>query len=286
MTNQGNDKMTSDQAEALMRLINELGVCADVQCVQVLGWSRWGDPTKLRSYETREGDFVRGYWDGGGIFYVQRFRAGGLEWLEPEDVWLQRKLRFGFWVPWFKKAVFCFNEHLSLARCLNKRFADGDNAPLGVAELYQSVVVGFGLIWLLLIEWPLLPIFTTGPIRTIGALIALYPITELFVFSLHWIFVATGRLENYRRSLATFLFNLPSLAVFFTIVSRLGGCQSGTAWDAFWENLGSILQLKPAMVTNGSVFCPIVPAYQWLVGSVVILIILANLVSAIARGEK
>ncbi len=76
------DGMTGEQAEALMRLINELGICEHVQCVEVLGWSQATDPTRLWSYEIPEGDFVRGYWDGVGIFYIQRFRVGAVEWAE------------------------------------------------------------------------------------------------------------------------------------------------------------------------------------------------------------
>ncbi len=40
MTNNGG--MTGEQAEALMRLISELGLCQDVKGVQMLGWSHWG----------------------------------------------------------------------------------------------------------------------------------------------------------------------------------------------------------------------------------------------------
>ncbi len=65
-----------------MRLINVLGVCKDVHCAVVLEWSRCPFPGRMTSYEMQHGDFVRGHWDGEGIFYVQQFRSGSIEWDE------------------------------------------------------------------------------------------------------------------------------------------------------------------------------------------------------------
>ena len=198
---------------------------------------------------------------------------------------LRASLEKGFWFPRFCAIIDFAYSRFSLGAHFNRWLANGGDAPKGVSELYQVVLVLIGFVWVLVVDSPIHPALTSQPLQLVGILIALYWITELFVFSLHWTFVATGELEAIRRSLATFLLNLVEIALFFAIVFTLTGCRSMTGWTAIYDSITSVFNLRLVAVQD-NLCCRVAAHYEIIVAGTLLAIIIASLVGAVVRPEK
>lgn len=207
---------------------------------------------------------------------LQRFRA-----------WLRTTLKEGFWFPAFRYFVDRAYKRISLGNWFNRWLTDGERAPSGATELYQFVLILIGAGWLFMVNRPAHPIFASQIFQVPGFFAALYPITELFLFSLHWTFVATGELHSIRRSLAAFLLNLFELAIYFSIAFALAGCSKNytAGWAAFYDNFRSIFNLELVAVRETAV-CQFSAHYEIVVAATLLVIIIASLVGAVVRPEK
>ncbi len=201
---------------------------------------------------------------------------------------IQEELRNGFWYPLFLLVIDRSYNVLSLARRINDNLKWAHNSPLGVSEIYQFLVVAIAILWnVILILFPSPPPFFYHPMaRAIGSFLALYVISELFLFLLHWVFVAQEPLENHRRSLASLTLNLFELGLLFTIVFRLNACQPVAGQvDPFLDNIKSLIRLHRVLTVDNTV-CNALAYYQLTFGFILISVIIAGVVSLIARKEK
>jgi hypothetical protein len=201
--------------------------------------------------------------------------------------WLQKRLVVGFWFPCFQTAIDLAYNYLSLAQCFNRWLTDGRKVSRGASEFYQFVLVIIGIFWVTFIDSPVHPVFTNRFFRFVGCVIALYLVTELFLFSLHWTFVATGKLHSVRRSLAGFLVNLFELALYFSIIFNLAGCQKNytKGWNAVYENLNSVFNLELVAVREIAV-CRIAAHYETVIAATLLVIVIASLVGAVVRPDE
>lgn len=191
----------------------------------------------------------------------------------------------GFWFPavrWFLDRLF---RTFSLGHRLN---AFLDRKSLGgpwVAEVYEMLSLVIGLLWIALIEWPVL---TTTAWIVFGLLVVFYRVLEILLFTLHWLFVAEGPVQSYRRSLLGFLINLCEIGIFFTIAYLLLGCFETPkgAWSALLENLSSAFSLEKVSGLHQARWIQVIAWFQLAICWVLVVLIVANVVGAIGRGEK
>lgn len=230
-----------------------------------------------------------------GAIFIVRWWQNSIEYAEKGFLLLkslQERFRKyfqeeGFWFPAFQACVKYVNSHFSVCNRLNRRFANGENAPLGVGELYQVLLIIIGVVWLILIDRPLHPIFQTQIFRLFGSIIAAYIIFELFVFSLDWIFVAEDPLESYRRSLATFLFSIIQVSLFFVILFILSACYGSSfdIWESAYTNTFGIISIRLVPLKNEGI-CSVYSEFQRIIGATLMVIIVASLVGAVIRKER
>jgi len=201
--------------------------------------------------------------------------------------WLRTRLIEGFWFPRFQALIRFLHTKLSLGYHFKRWLADGGEAPRGASELYQSVLLGLGLLWISLMDISPLPLLRTTGVRFLGLAVAMYPVTELLLFALQWTFVDIGRLHAVRRSLAGFLLNLFEIALYFSIAFSLMGCltQSTTKWVLIYDNLRSVFTLQ-LMTDAKRLCCSALAHYQVIVAATLLVIVIASLIGAVVRKEK
>lgn len=198
---------------------------------------------------------------------------------------LRRALAKGFWFPAVQCSITFVHERFSLNVRFNRWLASNSKSPPGASELYQFLIVVFVVAWVSLLDNPLHPAFTTLIARLVGVVVALYFITELLIFALHWTFVATGELHAVRRSLAGFLVNLFEVALLFSVALSLAGCQSHRGWTGVYENVRSVFKLELSTTARGP-SCQVLGHYEVVVAATLLVIVIASLVGAVARSEK
>ena len=205
----------------------------------------------------------------------------------PLRSWLRGKLLDGFWYPLFRSGVAKTYATISLGYRFKESFSLYGHVPAGAAELYQLILLVIGLAWLGFVMNPLSQVLSLPITQSMGAALALYPPTELLLFSLDWVFSAPRALRSYRRSLATFLLALVEVATYFTIAYTLAGCHLPFA-NAVANMTGSLFSLMRLQVfeAGGNSICSIMSHYQFVVGVWIIGIVVASLVGAVVRGER
>lgn len=197
--------------------------------------------------------------------------------------WLH--MQGGFWFPatrWFIDKLFCI---FSMGHRLN---AFLDRWSLGgpwVSEFYQFIGVLVGVCWIALIEKPFL---TSRGWIVLGLFLVTYRIAEIVLFSFHWLLVAEGSVQSSRRSLLGFLFNLCEIGIFFTIVYLLLGWfdPPQDAWAALFNSLSSVFSLEVLAGLKDAGWPKAVARLQLGISWALVVLILANVVGAIDRGEK
>ena len=196
---------------------------------------------------------------------------------------LRKRLRDGFWFPALQRAVGWLGDYASIGNRFI-RWVDDDGTrkgPAGAAELYVAFTLIVGVGWLALITHSV-PVLAAGPVRFIGAAFAIYRVVEIGLFSLDWVFVAQGRLQSERRSLACFLVNLFEVAVFSSIAAILGGCLGPLpTLSVLYNSLVAIFGLGLVEVGPGCA-CLVIAHTELLVAATVISVVLANLIGSVA----
>ncbi len=200
--------------------------------------------------------------------------------------WLQKKLEKGFWFPCFQRALTFLHDRVSMGVCLGRWFENGGNPIAGVSELYQFVIFLIGIVWISLINHPPLSILASRPVQVIGIILALYPVTELLIFSLHWTFVASEPLVAIRRSLAAFLLNLFEIAIYFSIVFILAQCEQPEklGWTAVYDSVKSIFNTELIVVADTRC-CNLLAHYELVIAVILLAIVIASLVGGVLRKE-
>lgn len=159
-----------------------------------------------------------------------------IRWLKKHD---------GFWFPvvrWLLDRLF---QTISVGYRVNVCFEKKSLGGSWVSEFYQLLWVLMGLCWIAVIQWPVL---TGSAWIVLGLIVAFYRVFEILLFGVHWLLVAEGPVESYRRSLLAFLLNLCEVGIFFAIAYLLLGCIDPLqgAWSVLFEGLRSVFSLKTA----------------------------------------
>lgn len=197
--------------------------------------------------------------------------------------WLQK--RGGFWFPGTIWVIDRFFRTLSVGHRLNVCFEKKSLGGPWISEFYQLFWVLIGLCWIALIDWPVL---TATPWIVLGLAVAFYRVFEILLFSLHWLLVAEGPVESYRRSLIGFLVNLCEVAMFFAIAYLLIGWFDPPqgAWSALFQSIRSVFSLETLSSQHKSGWPQALPRLQLGISWILVALIVANVVGAIDRGEK
>jgi hypothetical protein len=191
----------------------------------------------------------------------------------------------GFWFPAVKLSIDRLFRTLSLGYRLNDYLDKKSLGGAWVSEVYGLLGPVIGLLWIGLIEWPVL----TGTVWiVIGLLVVFYRVLEILLFTIHWLFVAEGPVKSYRRSLLGFIINLCEIGIFFTIAYLLLGCfvPPKSASSALYENLGSAFSLERVSGLRQANWIHVIAWFQLAICWVLVVLIVANVVGAIGRGEK
>jgi hypothetical protein len=197
---------------------------------------------------------------------------------------LRRRLSSGFWYPPFVRFVDSAYKRLSLGYGWNRWLAIGDSSPDGASESYQAAWLILAAIWVTFIYS--VATLSGRLFVWLGIGLALYRISEIFLFAVHWVFAAKKDLSATRRSLAGFLVNLLELSVLFTVLSILGRCSDTVSrWTIWNEHLRSIWTLE-LIPTSGSQSCRVFAQYEVVVAGALLLIVVASLVGGVIRPER
>ena len=200
--------------------------------------------------------------------------------------WIRKRFPNGLWFPLLEQAIDFAYSKLSPSEWFIRSFNLAGSRSPAAPELYQVLVVGIGAVWLSTIQQPSPSLFTSVGARAIGISLTVVVIADLFVFVLHWIFVDKKELESTSRSLATFGVSLIEISIAFAIIFSLGGCATQSrGWSIFYENLRSILKLRPAPVVD-SPGCEIASHFQLIIGGLILAVAIASLIGAIVRPKK
>ena len=199
-----------------------------------------------------------------------------IRWLKKHD---------GFWFPAVRWLLDWLFQTTSVGYRVNVCFEKKSLGGSWVSEFYQLLWVVIGLCWIAVIEWPVL---TGSAWIVLGLIVAFYRVSEILLLSIHWLLVAEGPVESYRRSLFAFLLNLCEVSIFFSIAYLLLGCVDPLqgAWSVLFEGLQSVFGLKTALTHVNSCWAQGLPRLQLIISWVLVALIVANLVSVISRGEK
>jgi hypothetical protein len=163
-----------------------------------------------------------------------------------------------------------------------------DGSPAAVSEVIQAFCIVSGIVWLACIRNPVHPAFSSELMRCVGIFVVAYHIIiDVLVFSLDWIFVATGPLENYRRSLAGFLLNLVEIAIFSAIAMLLAGCSpvNSSLWTLVGQQFTDVLQFAVSSGGEGRT-CTAIPVVRNVTGGFLLLIVVASLVGGLLRQDR
>jgi len=154
-------------------------------------------------------------------------------------------------------------------------------SPRWVSELYQLASVASAVALLFLApnnpEWALFPI----------AAYCIWRLIEIFVFALHWVFVARDPVESFRRSLFAFLVNVLEVALFTSILMVISQCaeRGASRGELLYRNLASIFSFSVLNDFGTGVACWLLPRAELTIGWVLLLIALTVVISGITRRE-
>jgi len=193
--------------------------------------------------------------------------------------------RGGFWFPfvkWIIDLLYCYS---SLGRLLNELFKRKSLGGPWVSEVYLLLNILIGLCWIAVIERPVL---TAIGWIVLGLIVVFYRIFETLLFILHWLIVAEGPVESYRRSLLSFLINLFEIGIFFAIAYLLLDCfdPPQDAWSALSKSVCSVFSLKKMSGLCEVGWSKALALFQLCISWTLVVLILANVVGAINRNEK
>jgi hypothetical protein len=204
--------------------------------------------------------------------------------------WLHQKLALGIYRGPFRRLVErC--ERLTLNRLLKRRvqtilgLPDTDT-PEWVSEIYQLLSLGIAIALLILAR------FAAPKIVFIVALIALYRPLEIFLFILNWVFVHSGPLHSYKRSLAGFMLNLVEVVIFYAAVYIGFGCMvpdQTTICTALYSSVRISVTIGPVAMGEppACTLCTTLIVTQVVVSYLLIVVSIANVVGSLRkRGQK
>jgi hypothetical protein len=163
-----------------------------------------------------------------------------------------------------------------------KKAVGSDHTPAWVSELYcvAWLIVEAALLALSSVPWPRALAIACSIVLSLRLL-------DIVTFALHWVFVARGKLESYRRSLFSFLLNLVEVAVVAAALFRIARCTPGatTPWTALYAQLADLFSITLAREAQGGRFCSVVAHVELITAWILLLIVVTVVVSGITRGE-
>lgn len=207
--------------------------------------------------------------------------------IERFRLWLSDKLDDGFWFPTFRKTLTYLYEKFSLGYRFKRWLKTKEKSPAGASELYQLCWLVTALLWVALIEVSV-PLPSTVYARGLGVVIATYPIVEIMLFTLYWVFVEKEEtLHSVRRSLVAFILNLIEIALYASVVRILTVCtpRLDSPWRVVHENLKATFSLSYPSTTEVA-WCHVVSHGQLAVAAMLISVVVASLVNGVLREEK
>jgi ribosomal protein S18 acetylase RimI-like enzyme len=193
--------------------------------------------------------------------------------------------RSGLWFPVLVKLLDLLYRKLSLGHHLNVAMDTRYIGGAWVSEIYLMAAVLIGSLWLALLPVPV----PVGPLWTvIGVSLALYRPSEIAIYAMHWLLVARGPVKDYRRSLVSFLANLLELGIFFaiafTLLQAFGVGLSN--WQVLRASLQAVFTLSTPDGLAGGPWSARLAVGQVVIAWLLAVLIVANVVGGIARGER
>lgn len=162
-----------------------------------------------------------------------------------------------------------------------KYFGISSIKDAGITEVYLLIMLYIGLYLLYNANFIL---YIGGPMVTVTFYISIYRPLEIGLFSLNWLLVDEGKVENFRRSLVTFLINILEIGIFFTIASILYNPVQidSNVWAILGKNLILLFTIQSMTGFDNVGLEFIQSAILWLL----MVTIIAKVVGSIRRKEK
>ena len=180
-------------------------------------------------------------------------------------------------------------EKLSLNSALKRRIRTALNltvekTPEWVSEIYQllSFVIAIALL--------IAARFAPQPVGYIVGFVALYRPLEIFLFSLSWVFIDSGPVHSYKRSLAGFIVNLAEVVIFYSAAYIGFACISGKEpiSTALYSSVRILVTIGPVATAEPpeSILCGALIITQIIISYFLIVISVSSVVGALReRGE-
>src|SRR5574341_867537 len=189
-------------------------------------------------------------------FYRGRVK-GLIQWLE--------KLTCGYWM------------NMLVRECLGKTDLEWP------AELLQTISLAFGILLLAILRYS--PV-SQSLVTILIWLIIFWRVGEVFVFALNWVFVHTGPVISYKRSLAGFGINIAEIVVYFAIAYLQAKCvKTPSIFSALYSSLRTVVTIGPDNVVQSG-YCGALIIIQIAVAYFLAIVVIAIIVGSLnKRGE-
>ena len=195
--------------------------------------------------------------------------------------WLTSQLKTGFWFPVLTRILDRTYKILPGTK-FSVWLEHADGAP----ELCGLLTLVVGLLWLAVIQMGAHPALSSPLVQHLSSVVPMVRVTEILLFSLHWVFSANAPLRSVRRSLAAFFLNLVEIAVMFSILRLLGRCTEESPARVLWQSLSANFQLEAVAHPAGPSWCGFLAHFQTVLAGLVLTIAIASLVGGVLREEK
>lgn len=150
------------------------------------------------------------------------------------------------------------------------------------AELLQVSSLGIGILLLAILGR--YPISQNQLVVVLIWIIILWRIGEVLIFALNWVFIHSGGVISYRRSLAGFGVNIGEIIVYFALAYWWAGCvvEKGTIFTALYSSLRTVVTIGPTLIyeTGG---CGALIMSQITIAYFLAVVVIANVVGSIRR---
>lgn len=205
--------------------------------------------------------------------------------------WIDRRIRGSIYLGFLDRLLndaYRGSANWRFIRCLKIRLRYAP-APAWIAELYQLLCLLLAGITIVFLP----SVFASSnkivfSVAFILAFFALYRLSEILFFTLHWVFIAKAKLKSYRRSLAAFIMNLVEVAALYTILRMFAAPYTdvyASQWVLLYQNLVSVFTVSLAENIGNSITAVLLAHAQVVQAWILLLIVLAVVVGGITRGE-
>jgi hypothetical protein len=190
----------------------------------------------------------------------------------------------GLWFPRLARGLRWLYQ-CGLGHQLNQALSKRELGGAWVSEAYQLASMAVAVVWLVLIQ---IPVLTSGVWMTIGAVVALYRPLEIAVFGLQWLLSTSAKVHSIRRSVAGFILNLIEVGLFCAVAYLVLGSfgPGATTWSVVLTSLAAVFSQELPPELSRDVWTRAIGLFQVAASWLLLVGTISVAIGGISRGEK